>query len=50
MRVSRAASFGVAVAWVFGRRRLRWGANCRLHIRDSPRVAMVHTDHSGLSL
>lgn len=50
MRVLRAASFGVAVASVFGRRRDRWTVNYHRRIQDSPRVVTVHTGRSGRSL
>lgn len=50
MRVLHAASFGVAVASVLGRRRDRYSGNSRRHTRDYPRVVMLHTDQIGRSL
>jgi diphthamide synthase subunit DPH2 len=50
MRVSHAASFGVAVSSALGRRRDHELEKLRHQIQDYPRVVKVRSDQAGRSL
>jgi hypothetical protein len=50
MRVSHAASFGVAVASILGRRPIHGLEICRRQSRCCPRVVNARTDQTGRSL